>query len=248
MSIQDRNTLKKFFRKGQLPSESNFHDFIDSAVNKVDDGISKNVDDGFMLSPSGASNKVMSFYKNIQDKSSIWNVNIDKGSAKLHFSNYLDDTVLTLTTEGNVGINKEDPEYPLDVAGIVAMTGRQGTYKTGTIPANGEWHVILNGLNGCHIFEIVAGVGKKKTGKYALVYAKAISTYGKSKSKIDIAQAIYGIRKNRLQFRWTGDTYNYNLEMRTRTDYEGEFMAQYHISQLWFDQYMDNCLDIEKSK
>lgn len=245
MAIQDRNTLKRFFRKGQMPSESNFHDMIDSAVNKVDDGLSKNVEDGLMLSPTGSSKKMVSFYKNIQDKSSIWSLNLDKGNSNLHFANYVGDSVLCLTEDGNIGINNDDPQYQLDVGGIAAMQGRIGTFVTGKIPADGQWHPILSELNGCHIFEIVGGVGKKKAGMYGLVHAIAVATYGDSRHKISITQSRYGSRRNRIQLRWKGDTYNFNLEMRTRTDYGGSFMVQYHLTNLWFDEYMDNCLDEE---
>jgi len=242
MPIQDRNTLKSYFRKGQMPTEGNFQDLIDSGVNKVDDGISKNVEDGLMLSASGSSEKLISFYKNIQDKSAVWSINIDKGSSKLQFSNYLSDVVLTFTQDGNIGINVEEPEHQLEVDGVVGMKGQIGIYKTGKIPADGTWYPILEELNGCHLFDVVAGVGKKKSGQYCLVNARIASTYGNSKSRIHLIRARYGAWRNRIQFRFTGTTYDYKLEMRTRKTYEGEFQIQYYITQLWFDHYMDNSL------
>ncbi len=242
MAIQDRNTLKRFFRKGQMPSESNFHDMIDSYVNKVDDGLAKNVEDGLMLSPSGSSAKMISFYKNIQDKSNIWSINLDKGSTNLHFANYLGDSVMSLTKEGYVGINNEEPKYHLDIGGTAAMQGRIGTFASGFVPADGEWHPILSELNGCQIFEVVAGVGKKKAGMYGLIHAIATTTYGDSRNKINITQARYGSHKNRIQLRWKGETFNYNLEMRSRSSYGENFLIQYFITKLWFDEYMDNSL------
>lgn len=242
MAIQDRNTLKRFFRKGQMPTESNFHDFIDSAVNKVDDGLSKNAEDGLMLSPIGSSTKLMSFYKNIQDKNNVWSIQLDKGSSQLHFANFVGDVALTLSDDGFVGIKNENPKYELDVNGTVGMQGRIGTLMKGKIPADGHWHSIAKDLNGCHIFEIVAGVGKKKAGMYALVHAIAIATYGDSNHDIKVTQSRYGSRKNKIELRWKGETFNYNLEMRTCGDYQGDFMIQYHISKLWFDQYMDDSL------
>jgi len=242
MSIQDRNTLKGFFRKGQMPLESHFHDFIDSSLNKVDDGLSKNAEDGLMLAPSGASQKMMSFYKNIQDRSSLWSLCLNKGNSNLSFSDYIGNPVLTLTLNGNVGIGKEDPQYSLDVNGTVGMQGRVGTHKQGTIPADGKWHPILENLNGVNAFEIMAGIGKKKTGKYALIHAVAMSTYGKSDDRIHIRQARYGSWRNKIQIRWGGDTFKYFLEMRTRSDYEGPFVVQYFISQLWQDIFMDGSM------
>jgi hypothetical protein len=240
MSLQNRNSLKNFFKKGQLPSEGNFFDLIDSMINKVDDGMSKTLEDGLMLSPIGGSKKLISFYKSIEEKSPAWGIEIDPGNGNVNFNNHVGDSVLTLTNSGKVGINNPSPEFELDVNGAVAMSGRQGNAYKGKILADGKWHPVLTELNGCHAFEIVAGIGKKKTGRYALIHAFALSTFGKSKSKIDIRQAYYGVRSNRIELRWTGTTYNYNLEMRTRNTYDGEFYIQYFISNLWFDQFMDN--------
>lgn len=245
MSIQDRNTLKGFFRKGQKPSESNFHDLIDSLVNRVDDGLSKNTEDGLMLSPSGSSLKMISFFKSIQEKSSVWSIDLNKGNSHLSFTDMQGTPVLTITPEIRVGIGNDNPAYELDVDGTVGMKARLGTYAQGKFPADGNWHQVLTGLKGVYGFEIVAGVGKKKTGKYALAHAFAMSTYGKSKSKIRITQGFYGSRKNRIQFKWTGDTFNFNLEMRTRSDYEGEFLVQYFISELWTDKFMDDSYEGE---
>ncbi|HEY8402140.1 MAG TPA: adhesin, partial [Cytophagaceae bacterium] len=155
------------------------------------------------------------------------------------------DSILTLTNSGKVGINNNNPEFELDVKGAVAMSGRIGNAYQGKVLADGKWHPILTDLNGCHAFEIVAGIGKKKTGRYALIHAFALSTFGKSKSKIDIRQAYYGVRSNRIELKWTGTTYSYNLEMRTRNTYDGEFYIQYYISKLWFDQFMDGSVGLE---
>lgn len=242
MSLQNRNSLKTFFKKGQLPSEANFFDLIDSMINKVDDGMSKTMDDGLMLSPIGGSQKLISFYKSIEEKSPAWSLDINQGDGNLNFNNHVGDSVLTLTNSGKVGINNNNPSTELDVKGSVTMSGRLGNAYQGKVLADGKWHQILTDLNGCHAFEVVAGIGKKKTGRYALIHAHALSAFGKSKNKINITQAYYGVRSNRIELRWTGTTYSYNLEMRTRNTYDGEFYIQYFISKLWFDHFMDNCI------
>jgi hypothetical protein len=37
MALQDRDTLRNYFRQGTIPQEVHFHDLIDSVVNKVAD-------------------------------------------------------------------------------------------------------------------------------------------------------------------------------------------------------------------
>jgi hypothetical protein len=243
MPLQNRNSLKNFFRKGQLPSETNFYDLIDSMINKVDDGMAKTMEDGLMLSPIGGSQKLLSFYRKIEEKSPAWSLQVNQINGHLNFQNHVGDCILSLDNSGKVGINNDKPQTELDVNGSVAMHGRYGTAYHGKIPADGKWHPVISDLNGCHAFEVMAGVCKKKTGRYALVHATALSTFGKSKNKIDMRQAYYGVRSNRIEMRWTGTTYSYNLEIRTRNSYEGDFFIQLYITKLWFDQLMENCLN-----
>lgn len=248
MSLQNRETLKSYFRKGQLPTEGNFHDLIDSLINKVDDGMSKTVDDGLMLSPIGESKKLISFYKSIEDKSPEWRVEVSSADSNLCFSNKMGETVVSMNEEGRLGVNTEEPVSELDVNGLVAQKGRIGTAFRGVIPANGTWHKVIEGVNGCNMFEFVAGVGKKKTGKYALLNALAISTFGKSKNKIKKVQAHYGVRSNRIELKWTGTVYDYNLEMRTRGNYGDNIFIRYHVQNLWHDPFMDECFIEDKSE
>ncbi|MDX2306570.1 MAG: adhesin [Microscillaceae bacterium] len=251
MSLQNRETLKSFFRKGQMPTEGNFNDLIDSMINKVDDGMSKTIDEGLQLKPIGTTQKLISFFKSIEEKNPAWSIQVNSGDATLSFNNQMGDKVLSLFTKGNksyVGIRNEKPEYELDVRGVTGMHGRIGTLYQGSVPADGNWHPIVQKLDGCHAFEIVAGVGKQKTGKYALIHAFALSTYGKSRNTIRINQAYYGARYNKIELRWTGDTYSYNLEMRCRRSYGGEFNIQYFISSLWFDTLMNDSIKRDTAK
>ncbi|BDD06432.1 hypothetical protein [Aureibacter tunicatorum] len=243
MGLQNRNTLKTYFKKGQLPSEKHFNDLIDSMSNKVDDGLSKSYENGLMLSPVGASAKLISFYRSIEDKNPAWSIGTDLSNSSLHINNFQSLPVISMQQNGFVGIKNPYPKHELDVKGLIGQEGRIGTLIKSSIPANGKWHPIIENLNGCHAFEIVAGVGKKKTGKYALLHAFAISTYGKSKHKIDVRQAYYGSRRNKIDLRFKGTTYDFSLEMRTKTDYDGEYFVHFHVSRLWDDEFMNNSLN-----
>jgi len=247
MPIQNRKSLKAYFKKGQLPSEGHFHDLIDSSINKVDDGMSKNMEDGLMLAPIGESRKLISFYKSIEDKGPVWKIEVDENSADLEITNKLGDVKVNVSEDGKVGINTDSPKANLDVVGSVAMSAREGNAYKGKVPANGKWHKIVKEVNGCHMLEVIAGVGKKKTGKYALIHAIAVSAYGKSKNKIKTTQAWYGVRGNRIKLRWTGSTYKFNLEIKTKYNYGDGVAINYNIQNLWNDKFMDNCvLETEK--
>ena len=62
--LDNRETLKNYFKNGARPSEENFGSLIDSMINKADDGISKNLTDGLLLAPEGEdSNRTPKLYQ-----------------------------------------------------------------------------------------------------------------------------------------------------------------------------------------
>lgn len=246
--MKDRKTLKNYFRKGNLPSEANFENLIDSSVNKIDDGFSKTEDEGLMLSNIGESEKIISFYEDIEDDFAQWAINLNKFDNKskgprgaLNFMvPETGNTVLSLTHKNRVGINQTDPAYDLHVNRLIASGGRVGTFcEDSEIPADGKWYRIIQNLNYCQAFEIVARTGIKDSGKHSLLHAIAVSAYGRSNSRIRNTGARYSFwRPCRIQLRWTGDTFNYHLEMRCRQDLGPGTKIKYYVTQLWSDEDM----------
>ncbi|MGB1241748.1 MAG: hypothetical protein ACPG49_04460, partial [Chitinophagales bacterium] len=107
----NRRTLKNFFKRGSLPTEVNFADLIDSTLNKVDDGISKNIEAGLMISPTGTSSKLMSFYNNIKDKNPAWNIGLNEGRTDgLTISEGHNQPRLFIQNGGNIGIGTVSPQ------------------------------------------------------------------------------------------------------------------------------------------
>jgi hypothetical protein len=123
----------------------------------------------------------------------------------------------------------------MEVEGFVGMQGRIGTYNSGSRPADGKWHTILENLDHCQAFEIMARTGKKGTGRFALMRAVALGVYGPRGSKIKKTQSYYGFFWNKLNLRWTGTTHEYNLEIRSNSNYGEEVNIHYTITRLWDD-------------
>lgn len=174
MDKKNRKTLKAYFKKGSLPSEQQFASLIDSMLNTIDDGLAKNSEDGLKIASIGNSDKLVGFYKNIEMKSAIWSMEFDGSDNRLLF-NHGDSTILSLDPPlegrdwGRVGVNTKKPETELDVRGTLASTGRMGNYpgkhSEGKVLADGKPHTIIENLDGCTAFEIMAGVGGEKIGK-----------------------------------------------------------------------------------
>ena len=268
MTKRNRKTLTDSFTTGALPSQEEFADLIDSTVNIIDDGFEKTPKDGLKVAQLGNDGKLISFYDQITVKTPLWSVAFsvsgyggDEASRKnLNFF-YGNDHTLGLTLamapgdsleeEGKhkirVGVNQNAPEHELDVHGFVASNGRIG--RAGKkVPADGEWHPIINGLNGCQAFEVMAGVGKKNSGKYALMHAFALNTFNSKKSSITYHQAHYLSKCDKIELRWAAEAgkETYALEMRTRCSYgaseENRIYICCYITELWLDHFMEGCV------
>ena len=253
MDLFNRITLKNFFRTGSVPTEVHFSNLIDSTINKIDDGFSKSAEDGLKLTPNGESGKLISFYEGVKGTSTeaSWSLIINPGEVArgLSVGEKAGNSRLFFKEGGNVGVGTVMPSHKLEVEGTVAAQARVGTYNnTSEVPADGEWHIILDDLEACHAFEIVAKAeGVKKRGKYAISHAIAVSTHGNMGSSIRITQAYYGWVWHRIKFRWRKAAHGrYRLETKTVGHYgmdndDEVIPIKFHITSLW-----DKSFDVKK--
>lgn len=242
MAKKDRATLKTYFSNGRRPSQKEFGDLIDSTLNIIDHGFDKDPQDGFRVAQLGSSGSLLSFYRDIAVKSPLWSVRLDAMTSHLHFEGVADHggenrSVLSLDPRGKVGIGEKNPSVELDVAGTVGAHGRLGRLGDMPVYSDGDWHDITAPLDGCRGYEIVAGVGHKGSGRYALMHAFAMSTFN-GNNNITYHQAHYGSRCNRLLLDWEGDTHKFKLRLKTACDYGEKLPVRYYITELWFDHFM----------
>jgi hypothetical protein len=268
MTKRNRDTLKKRFGDGAMPSTGDFGDLIDSTLNIQEDGILHNQQDGLRLTQVGDAARVLSFYGAIAEQSAIWGFSLDPtgqrltldggrhaggagaadpgdggGSAVLTLigPRAADAAAGTAAVDPRVGINNPQPRCALDVAGAVAAHGRTGRRGTLPAPADGEWHTISAGHTGCSALEVMAGAGRVGEGKYALMHAFALRTFN-AKGDFTYHQAHYDTRRHRMELRWLDDPQAsavYTLQIRVNCPYGAGTMIRYAITELWFDPAMD---------
>ncbi|MBV8659989.1 MAG: hypothetical protein JO142_19385 [Burkholderiales bacterium] len=268
MTSRSRESLKRYFREGALPTEDHFADLIDSMLNMSDEGFRKSVERGFEVYAPQGHDALISFFRDQEPESAAWQIALGGDHDQLQFlahtSNHGLDAdegdgqpvppVLSLDQGLRVGILTGAPQAELDVMGTVKSRGRQGGDPRRTavsLLANGEWQDLTDDLEGCQMFEVVAGAGHQGEGRFGLCHAVAANTYNPTlgifnvfnrKRGISYTHGFYSRRCDRLELRWAGSSgrnARYRLQIRTGCDFGKDLRIQAFLTQLWFDPHME---------
>ena len=77
MAKKNRSTLKRYFEKGNLPSQDQFGDLIDSALNRREEGFDRTPENGFEISLIGNYKRLVSFFKAGVPENAAWTIEYD---------------------------------------------------------------------------------------------------------------------------------------------------------------------------
>ncbi len=238
MAKRNRITLKKFFVRGKMPTEEHFADLIDSMLNIVDEGFDKSSGKGLSLSPLDEEGHIASIFRKIEDKEAQWSVTLEKQSENLVFRQSDGKKVLVLSPDEKIGIGTDTPKHQLHTTQTAGLYGRAGTFASGEVPADSRWHTITPSLTGCYAFEVIAGCGKIRHRKYALLVATAIQCFG-THPRIRSTRSWYGSWLNKIRIRWKKDNNSMVLQLRTRCNYGPGNDISYNVSSLWDNHRMN---------
>lgn len=233
MPKRNRQSLKASFKKGARPSELDFENLIDSTMNLLDDGLCKDLDTGLMLAPTAGKNIVMSVCREPGDEEALWEFALDAETHSLSVG-LRGRPLAVMNTDGTMELG----ENTVTFKGTLNTASRRGTFIEGEVPADGHWHDITDELEGCWALEVVAGCGRRNTGKHSLTVATAVHCFG-SRPRLSVTSSYYGVRGHRIRLRWAKKGYACVLQARTAFDYGGEIAIRYHISRLWDEPFME---------
>lgn len=259
MSKKGKEYLKNKFSKGALPTESDFALLIDSMFNLEDDGFEELIDGPLRLYVKDHQEKkdkkqtLLEFYASILDtkESGAWKFAMSENDKQLFIKDQNDRVVVSIDQNGRV---KFDAEF-IDLGGVASRIGTIGTFQSTNpkpILANGEWQTLVNGLSGCQMFDIVAGVGYKENNRFALLRATAslvprkfqlwdilLPRFTPRNAQIQVTQSYSCSSRDKIDLKWMEtERGRYDLQIRTRFNYGGNMQIRYHLTKLWFDTYV----------
>lgn len=106
------------------------------------------------------------------------------------------------------------------------------------LPANGEWQTILTELDGLSAFEINGyAQGIKGAGKYSVIHSIALNAYNGKGGRINSKCDYYGRQWNRLKLRWVGKPFNYQLQIKTCSNYGEDSRIVVFVNRLIKDEF-----------
>ena len=242
MAIRNRNTLIEGFSKGQRPSADDFKNLIDSTVNILDDGFSKDAQSGIKLAPiSEQEGTVMTFLQNMTDDiGGRWEFDVLNNDLKIsHVNDNGKGQLILLKQNGEIEIGKEGSD--VNVRGTLHSEQRSGKKVLKKITAHGKWQDLTDFLEGIHALEVICVMGKRNTGKHAVLVAHATHCFG-AKPRIRKIRSHFGVFGNKILIRWVKSKHERacKLQVRTRFMLGGDISIQGSITSLWDNPLMEN--------
>lgn len=236
----DRETLKSYFRKGNIPTEEQFASLIDSMHNVHDDGEFKvTVNDGIVLVPSGGGKTVATIYEGkplSPDATPSWRMSIGD-EEELEIRNGKGDTVLVLGQDGGVTVpgKMRAGQYHGTGDGETSPDG-DGTFR---INADGHWHDLPvehadkgRRSDGCRVYRICACWHHPRSGRYSVCEAVASHSDGSRRRIISSRKHWWGW-SGKIKLRWQLHDGHLYLQMRSLRTRRGAEFISCRIELIW---------------
>jgi hypothetical protein len=238
MAVRNRKTLIESFGSGQRPSSDDFRNLIESTVNILDDGFSKDAQTGIKLAPiSEKEGTVMTFLQSMTEDGSRWEFDVIEKDLRIsRIAENKKEQLILLKQDGNMELGDSDGE--VHVKGTLRSDFRSGKKSKPEAFADGRWHDITEDLEGIHALEVICVMGERHTGKHAVLLAHATHCFG-AKPRIRKLRSHYGAFGNKLQLRWVRSGFCCKLQVRTRFPLGKKIAIHSSATWLWENPLME---------
>lgn len=221
MERRNRNTLKSYFRKGDVPTEEQFAELIDSVPNIVEDGQAVCTQEGWAFHPK-AGGKMRVTLHEAEEKTAVWTLALTPGKG-LAINNEAGETLLEL---------KQDRRIVLKAL-IEKEEGGDGPERDPenyrTEEADKQWKDLIeitDGKDTSHVYTVIAIYRDSNLGTCRLTRATAICLN-------PIEQWVESPRRHwwgwsgRIRLRWQTDGGRSVLQIRsTRNSRSGKIYCR----------------------
>jgi hypothetical protein len=256
MSKGGRESLRSQFADGELPTQEQFGNLIDSMLHMDDEGFRKSLTHGLHVCTRARSDALITFFRGDEGDTPKWGMRFADagGQLGLHPSGANGDPAPPLVSmqaaPRRVGIDTERPLHTLHVNGVFGTPARVGTRELPAgepMLANGSWSRLTKATPDFLVLEVVAEATLPDSDRHALLYAVVLNAKNprlrwfdhllNRRKRIRAQHAWYSRRCDRLELRWMpeADGRHYHLAVRTRCDYGGGDKARIraHVTELW---------------
>ena len=236
---KDRNTLKSYFQRGDVPTEEQFAGLIDSIPNIHDDGqVKHSPSDGIRLFPADGTGVVATVFASDPDTpgaAPLWRLALD-GENGLNITDGAGETVMTIDRDRNVTVtgtvkaakylsDKDDEE----------KTPGDDTLK---IKANGYWQTLPveaeagQEEKGCRVYRISACYQNRFSGKYSTCEAIVSHSDGRRRKVRSLCKHWWGW-SGHVKIRWQRIDGKLYLQMKSKGVQSGSETIHCRIETIW---------------
>lgn len=181
---KNREELKKYFKKGAVPTEEQFAGLIDSVANLVEDGQIMKTATGWAFCPEQGERLDIGLYaKESADETAkpAWTISVTP-DGKLIISNEKGEAVMEAAQDKSTVLHGRLTVEDEVTAPAYLVTGGEGTTPGGkdyiVIPADKQWHDLpIEALGegfGSRVYHIYASSRERGTGLSQLTRATAL--------------------------------------------------------------------------
>lgn len=236
---KDRETLKSYFQRGNVPTEEQFAELIDSVPNIYEDGQAKvSPTEGIRLFPLDKDGVVATVFSSDPEKpgaSPLWRI-VLTGDNGLEIRDGKDEPVMTVDREKNVSV-----AGTVKAAGFLSDGGdEEDTPGTDIlkIKANGYWQNLPveaeagQETKGCRVYRISACYVNSLTRKYSACEAVASHSDGHGR-KVRSPRRHWWGWSGHIKIRWKKTDGKLCLQIRSKGVQSGAETIYCRIETIW---------------
>ena len=119
--MKNRTALRSYFLSNSIPTETNFHELINSGLNQEEDGIRRAVNGPIELEAQGAGGEMLHLYGSFTDSAALWKIGHKPavagavGPTGLNIADAQASRLFIKAGDGSVGIGTDAPAARLQV-------------------------------------------------------------------------------------------------------------------------------------